>query len=215
MFGKGIDQQKTTVIPNAIDIASFAFDPLVRERIRKELSIEGKTVIGHVGRFCYQKNQEFLLRIFNELQKNMPQAVLMLVGSGDDEAKIKQLADDMGIADKVLFLGVRKDVSNLYNAMDIFVLPSRFEGFGMVLLEAQASGLPCIASDKVSRFVNATGKVKWLSVGQSAKEWADGAFNMLKVNYERNKTRSLFKNSDFEINNAAQALQQRYVQLIR
>lgn len=134
---------------NAIDTAQYAFSPKVREKQREALGIAPQTlVLGNVGRLSYQKNQSRLLKIFAALRKQRPDSLLLLVGSGGLEGSLRQEAESLGVAGSVRFLGLREDVPQLLNAMDVFVFPSVFEGFGIVLLETQCNGLPAISSDR-------------------------------------------------------------------
>jgi glycosyltransferase involved in cell wall biosynthesis len=122
-------------------VEKFAYNPANRRRYRKELGIEDKFVIGHIGRFEYQKNHDFLLDVFVEVTKEAPNAVLLSVGAGDLFEDIKRKADRLGVGDRILFLGKRDDAANLYQAMDLFALTSRFEGLAIVLIESQCAGL--------------------------------------------------------------------------
>jgi glycosyltransferase involved in cell wall biosynthesis len=127
-------------------VEKFAYNPANRRRYRKELGIEDKFVIGHIGRFEYQKNHEFLLDVFVEVTREVPNAVLLSVGAGDLFEDIKRKADRLGVRDRILFLGKRDDAANLYQAMDLFALTSRFEGLAIVLIESQCAGLPTITT---------------------------------------------------------------------
>lgn len=149
LYGDNIEKEKIQIIPNAVDTDAFVFNPLVREKYRREMNLENSFVIGHVGRFAYQKNHEFLIDAFAEVVKQRQYARLLLVGTGALEEQIREKVQKMGISEKVLFVGKRNDVNCLMQAMDLFVLPSRFEGLGSVLIEAQVAGLKCIASDAV------------------------------------------------------------------
>jgi phosphorylcholine metabolism protein LicD/phosphopantetheinyl transferase (holo-ACP synthase) len=140
LFGEQIPKEKIQILPNAIDVERFAFNPAIREKYRKELVLENDFVIGHVGRFEYQKNHDFLINIFNEVSKIIYNAKLLLIGDGELFDEIKEKVNRLNLADKVLFLGRRTDVSSLYQAMDTFVLTSHFEGLAIVLIEAQCSG---------------------------------------------------------------------------
>lgn len=141
-----------TVIKNAIDLEKFAFRPSVREEVRAELGLRASDfVIGHVGRFAPQKNHAFLLEVFRACAADNDKAKLLLAGNGELQREMQRRAADYGLSDRVLFLGLRTDMDRLYNAMDVFVLPSLFEGLPVVGLEAQANGLCCLFSDAVSR----------------------------------------------------------------
>ena len=151
LFGnKAFDQGEVKIIHNAIDIEKFKFDEVARKKLRKEFGIKDSTiVIGHVGRFVQQKNHTFLVDVFKEYHKKNPDSKLLLVGSGPLEDEIKKKVERLGLIDSVLFLGQRDDTNKLYSVMDIFCLPSLYEGLGVVGVEAQAAGLPCIFSKDV------------------------------------------------------------------
>lgn len=174
LFGKkAMEQGKVTIFHNAIELDRYRYNEKVRNEVRKELGIgDDKFVIGHVGRFCYQKNQEFLLDVFAEVQKQNPDAVLMLVGDGKDRERIEEKARRLDLWEKVLLLGCRSDVERLYQAMDMFVLPSRYEGLPVVGVEAQAAGLPCILSDKMTKEARITDKTVLLELRLGADAWA-------------------------------------------
>lgn len=153
LYGKRwMDSGKVTVIPNAIDTKRFMYDSDARMRLRQELGIDEKTfVVGHVGRFKHQKNHRYLLRVFRDVLYRKPDSVLLLVGDGRKQAEIQRLANEMGIASRVIFAGVRNDVDKLYSVMDVFCLPSYYEGMPIVAWEAQCNGLPCLFSDQVTK----------------------------------------------------------------
>ena len=160
LFGRNI---KALILNNAIDIDKFIFNAEKREKIRKNLGVVDKVVIGHAGRFCVQKNHEFLLDVFYEAHEANPNLALMLLGDGELREKIEQKAKMLGIDNSVLFLGTKDNVYDYMNAMDMFVLPSLFEGLAVVGIEAQASGLRMISSSNVSRDIDITKTVEFLS----------------------------------------------------
>ncbi len=176
-YGKkvGANPARCIVLHNAIDTNHFAYNTFVRTITRTKLGIsEQELVIGHVGRFVQQKNHTFLLDIFNELLKMNPNSRLLLLGEGDTEEQVQQKAKTLGIAQKVIFAGTHSDTAPFYQAMDVFVLPSLFEGFGIVNIEAQCSGLPCLISDKVAKdSVLAENLVSVRSLNDHAKKWAE------------------------------------------
>ena len=133
-----------TVIPNAVEAEKFYFDENIRIRKREELGLTNEFVVGHIGRISYQKNHKFLIKIFSEVVKRDSKAVLLLIGVGEKEAKVREQIRSLGIEKKVRFLGSRSDVSELYQAMDVFVLPSLFEGIPVVGVEAQFADLSLI-----------------------------------------------------------------------
>ncbi len=195
-----------TVIPNAIEFEKFCFNPQQREETRKALDIsEGTFVIGHIGRFDYQKNHPFLIKIFKELALKKQDSKLLLIGDGSDLGNIQSQVKSLQIDQEVLFLGHRSDVPALLSAMDCFVLPSFFEGLGIVLLEAQANGLPCIVSDVIPKEVDIQGAVTFVDLAKSPQYW-------VKVILEKRNQRNLFdiasyKQSEYEIQQAAKNLQ--------
>ena len=179
MFPKG----KFNIIKNAIDLTKFHYDYEIRNDVRKELGIDGQFVIGHVGRYCKIKNQMFLLDIFDELKKFKPESILILVGKGPDEQLIRNQIARRGLKNSVMMLIDRSDVDRLYQAFDVFLLPSLFEGVPVVGIEAQANGLPCIVSDSISDEILITNNIQTLSIKSSAIEWAN---MILKCNLQRN-----------------------------
>lgn len=175
LFGKRtMGQGKVTIFHNAIELDRYRYDEKVRREVRRELGIDdGKFVIGHVGRFCYQKNQEFLLDVFAEVQKQNQDAVLLLVGDGGDREKIEEKARRLGLWGGVILPGSRSDVERLYQAMDVFVFPSRYEGLGMAVIEAQMCGVRTIVSTAVPEETRITDRVVFLKLSEGAKVWAE------------------------------------------
>ena len=173
MFGKNISSYY--IMHNAIDVDKFKYNQKVRNKVRKNLNIpKDVLVVGHVGRFNYPKNHEFLIDIFYELHKKNKDSLLMLVGEGDLKQKIINKVDKLGLADSVIFLGSRPDVNELMQAMDIFVFPSRYEGLGIALIEAQAAGLKCLTTkDVIPSSVDITGKVNFIDLQLGHNIWAN------------------------------------------
>lgn len=193
------------LVNNAIDAASFVMNTEVRAQYRKQLGLEGKTVIGHVGRFHFQKNQKFLIPIAAELRKRGTDAVFLLVGQGDDLGEVKQLADENGVSDRLHFLGVRSDVKELLWAMDVFVFPSVFEGLSIAILEAQAAGLPCVVSDQIPAKSQIADEVKFLPLGASPEVWADAL--MAAAAGTRSDNREKFAQAGFDIRQEAKKME--------
>lgn len=151
LFGKQISREKIRIMPVPIELAKFGYDAEIRNKYRKKYNLENCFVMGHVGRFDYQKNHEFLIKVFYEVSKYVSVARLLLLGDGKLMPEIKSGVRELGIEDKVIFLGKFEDVCDWwYQAMDVFCLPSRFEGQPAVLIEAQASYLPCMYSDLIT-----------------------------------------------------------------
>ena len=177
VFGKkAVKQGKTRFIPNAIDCNKFAYQEEVREHIRRELGLEDYYVIGHVGRFHYAKNHEYLIRVFAKLVQKETETrkyALILLGEGGLMEETRTLAKELGVGDRVYFLGNKGNVNDYYQAMDFFVYPSRFEGMPGTIVEAQTAGLPCLMSDSICDEVVATELVTTMSIQEKPELWAD------------------------------------------
>lgn len=187
-----------TMIYNAIDTKKFAFNENVRNRIRKNLCVENKHVYGFAGRIAYQKNPLFLMDVFNEIKKIDADAAFLVCGDGDLMAETKNKADELGLY--VNFVGTVSNVQDYYQAMDVFVLPSHFEGLGIVLIEAQCCGLPCVASaDVIPQDAKVTDLVEFVKLADSPKKWAERSVNKLSQN--REEYANLILNSRFNIIN--------------
>lgn len=165
------------IIPNGIDTARFVFNPCKRSEIRRQLGVEDCFVVGNIGRICYQKNQSFLIEVMSEVLKIKPKSVLLLIGDGEEHEMIKLRAENMGIQDHVIFYGNSTKVEELFWAMDTFAFPSLFEGFGIVSIEAQASGLPVICSEFVPRETYLTPSVKAVPISSGSRKWAEQLLN--------------------------------------
>lgn len=204
LFGK----EKYTFIPNAIDINKFVFNENIRDKKRNELNIQNEFVIGHVGRLSYQKNHKFLIELFNEYINRNPQTLLLLVGVGEKENEIRKQVHKFGLDGKVRFLGNRSDVNELYQAMDVFVMPSHFEGVPVVGIEAQFSDLPCIFSNKVPNEVKLNSKTEFIPLDAPMHVWLNA------IEKTKNKPRRLNSEellaSIYDINNAHVILEQYY-----
>ena len=164
LYADRISKDKIQIIPYAIEVDDYKFNQKTRTRYRKMLNLQAEDyAIGHVGRFAYQKNHDFLIDVFENVCKYNERAKLLLIGVGELEKEIKNKVFLKGLENRVLFLGKRDDVAPLMQAMDIFVFPSKFEGFGIVLIEAQAAGLKCIVSNEVPQIARITDNIDYLS----------------------------------------------------
>lgn len=161
------------VINNSIDTAKYSYNKEVRKKLRNELGIEEEFVIGHIGRFNKQKNHEFLIKIFKAVHEKHPTAVLMLVGDGHLRGKFEKQVKDLNLHKNVIFTGVRPDVNELLQVMDVFVFPSFFEGLGIVAVEAQAAGLPCLLSETIPEEAHVTNLAEVLSLKDPIQMWRD------------------------------------------
>ncbi|MCH5311499.1 MAG: glycosyltransferase family 1 protein [Prevotella sp.] len=199
MFGKdSVESGKAKVILNAINCDLFIYNEKIRHEVRRELGLENKFVLGHVGRFETQKNHSFLLDIFAEVAKKRDDACLVLIGIGSLMENMKRKAETLGVADKVMFLGFRSDRERIMQAMDTFVFPSLHEGLSVVLIEAQASGMPVFASDSTTAEVSYSPYIKFLSLNKGASEWAEEIVGRGVV--ERKDMKNEIKKAGFEIN---------------
>jgi len=174
MFGS----REFYIIHNAIDLKRFSYNETERRLKRNELDIsQDSFVIGHVGRYCYIKNQSFLIDVFYEVLRERPNSILLLVGNGPDEGKIKRRIENLGISSKVKLLKNRDDVNELYQVMDVFVMPSLFEGLPVVGVEAQANGLTCFISDNVSKEVVLSDSTFLLDLDLGVRGWKEAILN--------------------------------------
>lgn len=215
LFGKG-NQSKLVQMNNAIDAAQYSFDPMVRDSVRKDLGLsDDQIVIGHVGRFDVQKNHPFIIDIFNEVHAVNSQAILLLVGddSNNSGMKIHEKVHRLGLDESVKFLGTRSDVAKIMQAMDVFLFPSLFEGFGIVALEAQAAGLPCIVSERIPPECMITKFIMQEKLTTSAVKWADKILKMKTM--RRESTFAEICNAGFDIKENARWLQELYINTIR
>ena len=201
LFGnKEYDKGNVYLLNNAIDLDKFKYDEKIRREKRNELNINDDTlVIGHVGRFVEQKNHKFLIDIFNEVYKQNKNSILLLVGQGPLMGEIKEKVKKFGIEDNVKFLGQRSDTAELYQAMDMFLFPSLYEGLGMVLIEAQASGLPCLASTEVPSIAKINNNFEFVDLHEDIKKWYESINKMLKMNEVRNDMKNVANGYDIKI----------------
>lgn len=199
LFGKEVTATKNfKIIHNAIEYDKFKFDEETRKNIRKQYNIDDDAILfGNVGRFTNQKNHEFLIEIFNEICKINNNAKLMLVGTGEKEGEIKEKIERLKLQNKVLFLGYREDVNSLMQAMDALIMPSRYEGFPVVTVEAQATGIPCFLSkDVITSEVKIADNIKYISLEESPDRWAS---EILHSDLRRCDNETKLKNAGFFI----------------
>ena len=210
-FGK----RKFQVILNGIETEKYTWNSSTREKYRKQLELENNFVIGNVARFEPQKNHEFLIDIFAAIKKIEPTAKLMLVGRGTREEMIRHKIHNLGLDKDVIFMGLRSDVNNLMQAMDVFLLPSHFEGLGIVNIEAQAAGLQCFVSEKVvPKEIEVTELVHYISLQESAVYWAKQIVHCKQdMKKRRNTTDDIIK-SGFDIESTKNSLINFYMSLM-
>ncbi|WP_165329391.1 glycosyltransferase family 1 protein [Streptococcus tangpeifui] len=216
-FYEGEALRQAKIIPNAIDIEASRFSETARQSIRQQYGLQDAYVIGHVGRLHFQKNQEFILRVFAELVKVKSQARLVLIGQGDDEAMLKALADGLGVADKVIFAGVQKNVSEWLSVFDLFFFPSKFEGLPLAPFEAQANGLPVLVSEEgVPQEIKINPNVYFASLEKSPKEWAEliEKLSEQESRLPEQETVQHFQDSGYDIRHAAQELENNLLKML-
>lgn len=212
LFGKKIvKSDKFKVVHNAVDLEKFKFNNEIREKIRKELNVDFDTLlIGHVGRFTQQKNHNFLIDIFNEIHKKNQNTKLLLIGTGIKENDIKEKVKNLNLQNSVIFEGFKTNVAEYMFAMDIFLFPSKFEGLGLVLIEAQATGLPCYTSkDVVPSEAKVSELLHYFYLCSSALEWSQYIIN--NQNKRLNEYKKI-KNSGYDIEDTAKLLQCFYLE---
>ena len=213
VFGdKIMKDSRAVVIPDGIDCDRFGFQPAVRDAVRKEYGLEGKFVIGHVGHFTPAKNHEKILSVFASLSHQREDAALLLVGDGEIEHEVRKLTEQLGITDKVLFVGAHRDVERFYQAMDVFFFPSRYEGFGMAMIEAQASGLPCVASDVVPVETDVSGRTQYLPLDYSDEIWAAALLRAKVLDSCERRTATSVRDS-YDVQNVSQEMSSIYLSL--
>lgn len=177
---KVVTSSNFSVLNNAIDTNAFSFNEQTRNRIRKDMTLEDDIVIGHVGRLIPVKNHRFLLQVFKHISLEIENVKMLCVGDGELKSELQLQAIELGIADKVIFTGLRTDVNDLIQAMDFFVFPSLYEGLPVSLVEIQVSGLPCVISDKVpDESILTDNLVTIVSLEESAEEWAQRIISRL------------------------------------
>lgn len=207
LFGdKEYDKGTVYLLNNAIDLNKYKYDVKIRKNKRKELSIKDSTfVVGHIGRFVEQKNHRFLIDIFDVIHKRHNNSILLLAGQGPLMDEMKQKVKNLGLEDSVRFLGQRSDAAELYQAFDLFLLPSLYEGLPVVGVEAQATGNLCYLSDAMTKETKVLDSTKFMSLSQSAEEWADNIMKDLET-YKKHDTTQEVSEYGFNIKNEAKKL---------
>lgn len=206
--GKSVFRKRNFyVLKNAINTSKFVFDKEVRTDMRKILNLEHNFIVGVIGRIAEQKHPFFLIDVFCEITKQKEDAALVWVGEGDMMESVKSYVINKGLKDKIYFLGKRTDVEKLYSVMDVFLLPSKFEGLGIVYIEAQISGLHCFASDKTPSDLEITERMHRISLRKSASQWAD---IILSFTYDTENREKPLK-TGFELSDMQDALSELYM----
>ena len=196
------------VLPNAVNNADYLYNCAMRKEMRDRFGVKDELVVGHVGRFSAVKNHTFLLRVIAALKDMHINCKLLLVGGGDLEEKIKREAHELNLDDSVIFAGIRSDVANCMQAMDVFVMPSLYEGLPVTMIEAQAAGLPCLISERIPIECKKTDLVRQLSLEEGATAWAQAVLNVSKI--QRRNTYAEIAAAGFDIVENAKWLQDFY-----
>lgn len=196
---------------NAIPSDIFKYNPLVEDQYKKKFKLEDALVLGHIGRFVSQKNHGFLLKIFVALLKKQPQAVLVLIGDGPLKNDIEQEAKTLGVYANIRFLGVRTDIPQLCQMMDVFVFPSFYEGLPVTLIEAQASGMSVLASNTITNEVKITNALQFMSIENPPESWAEKIMEMLNKRPIKRNTKEVIMESGYDIISNTETLKTFYL----
>jgi len=213
LFGKRHDK-KVHILKNAIDTKTFFYDKNISYTVKKQINLENKFVIGNIARFSPQKNHSFLIDVFSEIYNKNKNSLLILVGDGQLRLQIEEKVKSLHLENAVLFLGIRQDISELMQVFDVFLFPSLYEGLPVTLVEAQATGLKCIISDRVpDDIVIAPDLVEFISLKRSSLYWAEKVLKY-EEGYNRKNTYVEIKNSGYDILTNAKWLEQFYLDSI-
>lgn len=211
MFG---ETNNIHILNNGIDTNKVRFCENARKSIRKEFCLQNERLVAHVGRFDKAKNQNFVIDIFAELHKFNPKTKLMLVGDGDLRKETEKKAEMLGLKNDIIFTGLRSDIPDILSAADVFLFPSFYEGFPIALIEAEATGLYCIASDTITREVGIDGLCEYVSLEKSAKEWAQ-IVNNAKIIQNREECVNKIRESGLDVENDIKRLTDIYNDVCR
>ena len=208
LFG---EKSKFMVLNNAIDIHKFSYNSFVRSKCRKDIGVENEFLIGHIGHFSEQKNHDFLVDIFKILHQKVPNVKLLLIGDGKKYKEMNEKVCNLGLNKNVIFAGKKNNVSEFYQAMDMFVLPSKFEGLGMVLIEAQSAGLPVLTSEHIPKEAECTPLFYRMELRCGANAWAEKIISILESRIKRSQDiLDRIQKSGFDIECEARKLKRLY-----
>lgn len=210
LYGKKVFDKKGIVLNNGIDTDSFLYDESVRNNVRNDLRIPvDAVVLGHIGQLYSVKNQSYVIDVFNEYHKANDNSYLLLIGDGDDREMLESKIKDLELEKNILMLGLRNDANRLYQAMDCFVFPSIHEGFPLTLIEAQASQLPCVVSDSVTRATKLNSNVEYVSIKDTVGSWNKEIKHLLTMDRVSVDNSKVIK--QFDIKNVAKELEKIYL----
>jgi glycosyltransferase involved in cell wall biosynthesis len=212
LYGKkATEKDNFFVINNSINSSLFRYNEDIRNNVRREFEISDKFVIGNVGSFTKQKNHSFLIDIFFEIYKKNENSILMLVGDGKLRSSIQKRIKDLGLSDNVIFTGVRTDIPNLLQAMDVFLFPSLYEGLGIVAVEAQGAGLHTIVSEAIPEEAYVTDLIERENLSSPPSKWASKILKYAN-GYERKDTSEIIKSKGYDIDESAKRLEEFYIE---
>lgn len=212
MYGN-TEAKNALILNNAVDTDKFAYSKEFSEEIRREHGVKTKYLIGHIGRFTVPKNHSFLIDTFSQLVKIRKDCTLMLVGNGEFLESIKSKVNDLGLNDSVIFVDFREDIYKYYSAMDLFIMPSIFEGLPITLIEAQANGLHSLVSDAVTKACDLTGLTEFCPLTEGALKWAQKIDEKLKNGTEhKTDVADKLRESGFSLDSQAELLLKLYLE---
>lgn len=208
LYGDKVSKSKIVLMNTAIDTKRFAFHSAARSRIRKELGVGRQFVIGSVGRFAYQKNHAFLVEVFNEVKKKIPESVLLLRGEGELRESIENQIAQLNLKESVKIIERTDDIGGILSAMDVFLMPSLYEGFPAALVEAQTSGLPCIVSDLISKETEITSLVHYQPLVVS--QWVKETEEIYKKRVQRKSMHSEIRAAGYDLQEQIRKIEKAY-----
>lgn len=208
LFGPQIPKDRIRIIKNAIEAEKYRFDEEKRAQVRKELNLEDALVLGTVGRLSFSKNHEFLIELLKEIRKSHPKVKLLIIGEGDLRGALETQIQENGLEDAVLLLGWKSNVEDYLQAMDIFLLPSRFEGLGIVAVEAAASGLPAVVSDQVPEDVAFTENIRHVPL--ELPLWTQTLEELAELSCNRGEGVEVVRAAGYDVRRQAKVLEQLY-----
>lgn len=207
LFGEQIPRDKIQILPNAIDVEKYRFQPKIRENLRKKLGLEDRIVIGNVGRHCYQKNQNFLLRAFARARECNKKLFLIMIGGGELGNGLRKQIDDLGLKKDACCLNWQEHVEDYFQAMDVFCLPSLFEGLGITCIEAQSAGLRCLLADTIPVEAKITDLASFLPLDEQL--WAEEMAGSVQAQERERKDREI-EAVGYDIRTAVRKLEKLY-----
>lgn len=211
IFGKtGVKSKKHMVLPNAIDVSTFSFCPDKRQEIRDALQLHDKFIVGMIGRVAPPKNTVYAISLFKAIKDKVANAKLLMIGDGPDIIQTKAEVEKLGLDEDVQFLGQRSDVYDLYQAMDLYLLPSLYEGFPVAAVEAMTTGLPCLLSDTITDELNFGKNVHYLPLG-NPDAWGIVASQYIKPHHDRFQGQREVQDNNLDITKVSKKLEELYI----